>query len=233
VSPPPPPGFAVQEGLQSGIVLPPAWGVSLRALTDDLELPTLSLGGPATRTRRSDRIAGICHSAPRKNTPSVLIDLTEDDCGRIGSLTRGGGSLGAVRRGPLTKGSGSLGAARGGPLTRGGGSLGSTRNGPLTRGGAAMSERHQGVGQPEVGQPRVGRQGVGQPWVGQPRVGQQGVVQPGMVLPGVVLMRLHRQTNQKANKLLQRSKKELKLWRLRGKEKIQIISHKQRCSNDL
>jgi hypothetical protein len=59
-------------------------------------------------------------------------------------------------------------------------------------------------------------------------VGPQEVVQLGMVL-----MRLHSQTNRKANALLQQSKKELKLWRLRGKEKIQIGSHKQRCSNEL
>jgi hypothetical protein len=62
----PPPDFAHQEGLHAGIVLPPAWGVSLRALTDDLVLLTLSIGGSTTRTHRSDRIAGICHSVPKK-----------------------------------------------------------------------------------------------------------------------------------------------------------------------
>jgi hypothetical protein len=107
-----------------GIVLPQAWGVSLRALTDDIVLHTLSIGGPTTRTRRSDRIVGICHIVPKKNTALVLIDPTEDGCERRGHLTMGGGSLGA---------------ARGGPLTRGGGSLGSARKGPLTRGGTAMS----------------------------------------------------------------------------------------------
>jgi hypothetical protein len=122
----------------------------------------------------------------------------------------------------LTRGGGRLGAARRRPLIRGRGSLVSARKGPLTRGGAAMSGTSRG-GAPGVGQPRVGRQGVG----------QQGVGQSGVVQPGVVLMRLHCQTNQKANKLLQLSKKELKLWRLRGKEKIQIGSHKQRCSNKL
>jgi hypothetical protein len=47
--------------------------------------------------------------------------------------------------------------------------------------------------------------------VGQQGVVQPGVIQPRVIQPGVVLMHLHRQTNQKANKLLQRSKKELKL----------------------
>jgi hypothetical protein len=79
VSNPPPPGFADQEGLQAGIVLPPAWGVSLRALTDDLVLPTLSIRGPATKTRRSDRIAGICHSVPKKKLPQYLLTLLKMD----------------------------------------------------------------------------------------------------------------------------------------------------------
>jgi hypothetical protein len=132
----PPPGFADQEGIQVGIVLPPAWGVSLRALTDDLVLPTLSIGRPATRTRRSDRIAGICHSVPKKDTSPIHIDLTEDEC-KTATKT-------VIRRGPLTRGGGSLGAARRGPLTRGGGSLGSARKWPLTRGGAAMGGTSRG-----------------------------------------------------------------------------------------
>ena len=71
----PPPGFADQEqGLLAGIVLPPAWGVSLRALTDDLVLPMLSIGRPTTRTRHSNWIAGICHSVPKKNTGPIHID---------------------------------------------------------------------------------------------------------------------------------------------------------------
>jgi hypothetical protein len=125
-------------------VLPPAWGVSLRALTDDLELPTLSLGGPATRMRCSDRIAGICHSAPRKNTTPVLIDLTKDDCGRRGPLTRGGGSLGVAIRGPLTRGGGSLGSARKGPLTRGGAATSGTSRDGATRGEAATGGTARG-----------------------------------------------------------------------------------------
>jgi hypothetical protein len=141
---PPLPFFADQERLQVGIVLPPAWGVSLRALIDDLVLPTLSIGWSATRTRRSDRIASICHSVPKKNTALVLIDLTGDGCERRRHLTKGGDSLGAARRGSLTRSGGTLGAAKGRPLTRGGGSLGSARKGPLTRGGAAMSGTSRG-----------------------------------------------------------------------------------------
>jgi hypothetical protein len=118
--------------------------VSLRALTDDLVLPTLSIGGPATKTRRSDRIVGICHSVPKKNTAPVLIDLIEDGCERRGPLTRGGGSLGAARRRPLTRGGGSLGSARKGPLTRGGAAMSGTSRGGAARGGAATGGTARG-----------------------------------------------------------------------------------------
>jgi hypothetical protein len=37
----------------------------------------------------------------------------------------------------------------------------------------------------------------------------------------------------KGKQIVTTVEKELKLWRLRGKEKIQIGSHKQSCSNDL
>jgi hypothetical protein len=134
----PPPGFDV------GIVLPPAWGVSLRALTDDLILPPgLSIGGPATRTRRSDWIAGICCIVPIKNTGPIHIDLIEDlDSGsesiaRRGPRTRGGAATGGTtRKGPKTRGGGI--AARGGTAARGGGAA--TVQG---RGGGNVSSSNQ------------------------------------------------------------------------------------------
>jgi hypothetical protein len=114
--------------------------VSLRALTDDLILPPgLSIGGPATRTRRSDRIAGICRTTPIKNTGPIHIDLTEDpDSGsesiaRRGPRTRGGAATGGTaRKGPKTRGGGA--AARGGAATSG-----TARKGPKTRGGGAAA----------------------------------------------------------------------------------------------
>jgi hypothetical protein len=118
--------------------------VSLRALTDDLILPPgLSIGGPATRTRRSDRIAGICRTAPIKNTSPIYIDLTEDpDSGsesiaRIGPRTRGGAATGGTaRKGPKTRGGGI--ATRGGIAARGGGTT--ARGGRTTaRGGGAAA----------------------------------------------------------------------------------------------
>jgi hypothetical protein len=134
----PPPGFADQEqGLQMGIVLPPACGVSLRTLTDDLVLPTLSIGGPITMTSHSDWIAGICHSIPKKNTGLIHIDLTEDGCETATET--------AVRRGPLTKGGGSLGVARKGPLTvRGGAAMGGTARGGAVRSGAIRGGANRG-----------------------------------------------------------------------------------------
>jgi hypothetical protein len=119
--------------------------VSLRALTDDLILPPgLSIGGPATRTRRSDRIAGICRTTPIKNTGPIHIDLTEDpDSGtesiaRRGPMTRGGAATGGTaRKGPKTRGGG---AAGGGAAARGGAATGGTaRKGPKTRGGGAAA----------------------------------------------------------------------------------------------
>jgi hypothetical protein len=114
--------------------------VSLRALTDDLILPPgLSIGGPATRTRRSDRIAGICRTTPIKNTGPIHIDLTEDpDSGtesiaRRGPMTRGGAATGGTaRKCPKTRGGGA--AARGGAATGG-----TTRKGPKTRGSGAAA----------------------------------------------------------------------------------------------
>jgi hypothetical protein len=98
--------------------------VSLRALTDDLILPPrLSIGGPASRTRRSDRIAGICRTAPIKNTGPIHIDLTEDLDSESESI---------ARRGPRTRGGATLESARKGPKTRGGAATGGT-----ARGGAA------------------------------------------------------------------------------------------------
>jgi hypothetical protein len=121
--------------------------VSLRALTDDLILPPgLSIGGPATRTRRSDQIAGICRTVPIKNTGPIHIDLTEDpDSGsesiaRRGPRTRGGAATGGTaRKGPKTRGGGA--AARGGTTARGGtaarGGGAAARGGTTARGGGA------------------------------------------------------------------------------------------------
>jgi hypothetical protein len=121
--------------------------VSLRALTDDLILPPgLSIGGPARRTRRSDRIAGICRTTPIKNTGPIHIDLTEDpDSGsesiaRRGPRTRGGAATGGTaRKGPKTRGDGA--AARGGAATGG-----TARKGPKTRGGGAAAVQGRGGG---------------------------------------------------------------------------------------
>jgi hypothetical protein len=131
--------------------------VSLRALTDDLILPPgLSIGGPATRTRRSDRIAGICRTAPIKNTGPIHIDLTEDlDSGsesiaRRGPRTRGGAATGGTaRKGPKTRGGGT--AARGETAVRGGGAAArgggaAARGGTVGRGGGAAAVQGRGGG---------------------------------------------------------------------------------------
>ncbi|KAE8009640.1 hypothetical protein FH972_006066 [Carpinus fangiana] len=115
----PPPGF------DASIVLPPAWGVSLRALTDDLILPPgLSIGGPASRTRRSDRIAGATRKGPKTRGGAAT-----------GGTARGGATTdGAARGGAATRGCGP--ATRGGGATaRGGGAA--ARGGAATRGGGA------------------------------------------------------------------------------------------------
>jgi hypothetical protein len=151
----PPPGFAGGQGFDIGIVLPPAWGVSLRALTDDLILPQgLSIGGPASRTHRSDRITGICRTVPIKNTGSIHIDLTEDlgseseSIARRGPRSMGGATLGATRKCPKTRGGAAIGgtargdvaidgAVRGGVATRGGGLAARSGGTAATGGGAA------------------------------------------------------------------------------------------------
>ncbi|KAE8124821.1 hypothetical protein FH972_019669 [Carpinus fangiana] len=113
----PPIGFANEQGFGAGIVLPPALGVSIRVLTDDLILlPSLSIRGTASRTHRSDRIIGICHTVPIKNTGLMHIDLTED----LGSESET-----VARRGPLTRGA------------RGGAAIGGTARGGAGTGGAA------------------------------------------------------------------------------------------------
>jgi hypothetical protein len=141
--------------------------VSLRALTDDLILPPgLSIEGPASRTHRSDRIAGI------KNTGPIHIDLTEDlDSGSEsiairGPRTKGGAATGGiVRKGPKTRGGAAIGgtarggaatggtarggaatdwvAARGGVVARGGGA---TARGGATRGGGTAAVQGRGGG---------------------------------------------------------------------------------------
>jgi hypothetical protein len=131
--------------------------VSLRALTDDLILPLgLSIGGPASRTHRSDQIAGI------KNTGPIHIDLTEDlDSGsesiaRRGPRTKGGAATGGtVRKGPKTRGGAAIGgtarggaatdwvAARGGVVARGGGAA---ARGGATRGGEIAAVQGRGGG---------------------------------------------------------------------------------------
>jgi hypothetical protein len=127
-------------------------GVSLRALTDDLILPLgLSIGGPATRTRRSDRIAGICRTTPIKNTGPIHIDLTEDpDSGtesiaRRGPMTRGGAATGGTaRKGPKTRGGGA--AARGGGAAARGGGTATRGGGAAARGGGAAAVQGRGGG---------------------------------------------------------------------------------------
>jgi hypothetical protein len=97
----------------------------------------LSIGGPASRTRRSDRIAGICRTVPIKNTGSIHIDLTEDlgseseSIARRGPRSTGGATLGAARKCPKTRG----GAATGGTARGGVASDGAVRSGAATRGG--------------------------------------------------------------------------------------------------
>jgi hypothetical protein len=102
-----PPGFRP-------INLPPlAWGRVPRATTAK---STRVTGGPASRTRQSDRVKGICGSG---NKAPIHIDLTEGN-DTAGVSTRGGG----VR----TRG--------GGVRTRGG-----TARGTTTRGGATSFAR--------------------------------------------------------------------------------------------
>jgi hypothetical protein len=123
--------------------------VSLRALTDDLILPPgLSIGGLTSRTRRSDRIAGICHTAPIKNTGPIHIDLTEDldseseSIARRGPRTRGGATLGAAKKGPKTRdGAATGGTARGGASIDGAvrGNAATRGCGPTTRGSGAAA----------------------------------------------------------------------------------------------
>ena len=152
----PPPRF------DASIVLPLARGVSLRALTDDLILPlSLSIGGPASRTPRSDRIAGICRTVPVKNTGPIHIDLIEDldsendTIARRRPRTRGSATLGVARKGPKTRVGASVstrgprGGAAAGGTTRGGAATGGTaRGGAITdgaaRGGTATDRAARG-----------------------------------------------------------------------------------------
>jgi hypothetical protein len=137
--------------------------VSLRALIDDLILPQgLSIGGPASRTRRSERIAGICRIVPIKNTGSIHIDLTEDLGSESESIARrrprstGGATLGTARKCPKTRGGAATGgtarggfaidgAVRGGAATRGGG-LAARDGGTAARGGGATTVKGRGGG---------------------------------------------------------------------------------------
>ncbi|KAE8009268.1 hypothetical protein FH972_005716 [Carpinus fangiana] len=148
----PPPGFAGAQGFDACIILPPAWGVSLRALTDDPILPPgLSIRGPASRTRHSDRIAGICRTVPIKNTGPIHIDLTED----LGSESESETTSGTARGGAATRGSGP--AATSGETAATGGGAAARGGGTAARGGGTVGG---GVGAAGGGGGVAGR-GVG------------------------------------------------------------------------